>query len=199
MRTTVKARNFEMNDRLRGQIERKLQRLERIAHADAQASVELIAHSSRASETANTAEVTLVSNGSVVRSVAAGPTLLAALNGLIDKLERQVVRARERPRSVRERRSDEGREARARAGLGTVTAGEAELDRRAPGSSVVKVKRFDMGPMFEEDAVARMEELGHSFFVFLNAETDGICVVYRRSDGGYGMIEPVVAPKGRGA
>jgi len=199
MRTIVKARNFEMTDRLRGQIERKLQRLERIAHPDAQASVELIAHSSRASESANTAEVTLVSNGSVVRSVAAGPTLLAALNGLIDKLERQVVRARERPRSVRERRSDEGREALARAALGTVTAQETELERRAAaGSSVVKVKRFDMVPMFEEDAVARMEELGHSFFVFLNAETDGICVLYRRSVGGYGMIEPVVAPEGRG-
>jgi putative sigma-54 modulation protein len=198
MRTTVTARNFEMTDRLRGQIERKLQRLERIAHADAQASVELIAHSSRASESANTAEVTLVSNGSVVRSVAAGPTLLAALNGLIDKLERQVVRARERPRSVRDRRSDEGREALARAALGTVTDQETELERQAARSSVVKVKRFDMVPMFEEDAVSRMEELGHSFFVFLNAETDRICVLYRRRDRGYGMIEPVFAPEGRG-
>ena len=198
MRTTVKARNFEMTDRLRGQIERKLQRLERIAHADAQASVELIAHSSRASQSANTAEVTLVSNGSVVRSVAAGPTLLAALNGLIDKLERQVVRARERPRSVRERHSDEGREVLAHEALGTVTALDAEQERRAASSSVVKVKRFDMVPMFEEDAVTRMDELGHAFFVFLNAETNGICVVYRRAGGGYGLIEPVVTPDGRG-
>jgi len=197
MRTTVKARNFVMTDRLRGQIERKLQRLERVAHADAQASVELIAHSSRASDSANTAEVTLVSNGTVMRSVAAGPTLLAALSGLIDKLERQVVRSRERPRSVRERHSDEGREVLARAGLGTISPQETELERRAARSSVVKVKRFDMVPMFEEDAVARMEELGHSFFVFLNAETDGICVLYRRSDGAYGLIEPVVAPEGR--
>jgi putative sigma-54 modulation protein len=198
MRTTVKARNFEMTDRLRGQIERKLQRLDRIAHSDAEASVELIAHSSRVAETANTAEVTLISNGSVVRSVAAGPTLLAALNGLIDKLERQVVRARERPRSVRERHSDEGREVLARAGAGTVTAQGTEGEGRGAGASVVKVKRFDMVPMFEEDAVTRMEELGHSFFVFLNAETNGICVLYRRSGSGYGMIEPVVANEGRG-
>jgi len=198
MRTTVKARNFEMTDRLRGQVERKLQRLERIAHPDAHASVELIAHSSRAAESANTAEVTLVSNGSVMRSVAAGPTLLAAMNGLIDKLERQVVRARQRPRSVRERHSDEGREVLARAAVGTLAAEETALERRAAGSSVVKVKRFDMVPMFEEDAVARMEELGHAFFVFLNAESDGICVLYRRSDGAYGLIEPVLAPDGRG-
>lgn len=198
MRTTVKARNFEMSDRLRGQIDRKLQRLERIAHTDAQASVELIANSGRASETANTAEVTLVSNGSVVRSVAAGPTMLAALDSLIDKLERQVVRARERPRSVRDRRSDEGREVLARAATGTVAPFDEpeEPPRRTP--SVVKVKRFNMIPMFEEDAVVRMEELGHAFFVFLNAETNGVCVVYRRAGGDYGIIEPVLAAEGRG-
>lgn len=199
MRTTVKARNFEMTDRLRAQIERKLQRLGRIAHADAQADVELIANSSRASESAHTAEVTLVSGGAVVRSVSAGPTLLAALDSLIDKLERQVVRARERPRSVRDRHSDEGREVLARAAVGTVGALDEPDDRteRRSGPSVVKVKRFDMVPMFEEDAVARMEELGHAFFVFLNAETNGICVVYRRSSGDFGLIEPVLSSNGR--
>ena len=46
--------------------------------------------------------------------------------------------------------------------------------------------------MFQEDAIARMEELGHAFFVFLNAETNDICVLYRRRDGNYGVIEPVV-------
>jgi putative sigma-54 modulation protein len=49
-----------------------------------------------------------------------------------------------------------------------------------------------MEPMFEEDAIARMEELGHAFFVFLNAENERICVVYRRRDGNYGLIEPVI-------
>jgi putative sigma-54 modulation protein len=61
---------------------------------------------------------------------------------------------------------------------------------------VVRTKRFDMVPMFAEDAITRMEELGHAFFVFLSAETDGICVVYRRRDGGYGLIEPVVGASG---
>jgi putative sigma-54 modulation protein len=56
----------------------------------------------------------------------------------------------------------------------------------------VKVKRFDMVPMFEEDAILRMDELGHTFFVFLNAEGGSVGVVYRRSDGAYGLIEPIV-------
>ena len=57
---------------------------------------------------------------------------------------------------------------------------------------MVETKRFDIEPMFQEDAIGRMEELGHAFFVFLNAETNTICVLYRRSDGNYGVIEPVV-------
>jgi putative sigma-54 modulation protein len=197
MRTTVKARNFELTDLLRSQIERKLRRLDRIAHADAEANVELITHASRASETANSAEVTLVSNGSLMRSAATGPTMIAALDGLIDKLERQVVRARERPRSVRERRADETHEVLVREASGSTGPVEAESEDAA-GPSVMKVKRFDMVPMFEEDAIGRMEELGHAFFVFLNAETNSICVVYRRSGSGYGLIEPVTPPAGRG-
>ncbi len=196
MRTTVKARNFELTDRLRGQIERKFRRLERISHPDAEASVELIVNASRASETSHVAEVSLVNNGTVLRSVAAGPSLIAALDILLDRLERQAVRARERPRSVRDRQEEEEQQARATADL---PVGGAALDEEAPrGPSVVKIKRFDMTPMFEEDAVIRMEELGHAFFVFLNAETERIGVIYRRGDGSYGLIDPVVGPRRRG-
>jgi putative sigma-54 modulation protein len=193
VRTTVNARNLELSERLRSQIERKLRRLDRIAHPEAEATVELIAHASRAADTAHVAEVTLVSNGTVVRSTSAGPTMIAALDRLVDKLERQVLRARQRPRSVRERHADEAEEVLARDAIGTV-APESEADEPP---SVVKIKRFDMVPMFEEDAITRMEELGHAFFVFMNAETDSVCVVYRRRDAGYGLIEPVVERRGR--
>ena len=57
---------------------------------------------------------------------------------------------------------------------------------------IVKVKRFAIEPMFEEDAVTRMEELGHAFFVFVNAENERVSILYRRSEGDYGLIEPVV-------
>ena len=58
--------------------------------------------------------------------------------------------------------------------------------------AVVKVKRFAIEPMFEEDAVSRMEELGHAFFIFVNAENERWRVLYRRRDGRYGLIEPVI-------
>ena len=193
MRTTVNSRNFELTDALRGQIDRKLQRLERITHPDADATVELIVHASRAAETSHVAEVSLVNNGTVIRSVGAGPSMTAALDNLVDHLERQVVRARERPRSVRDRAEElqDQRSASAETSEGEPEGEESGVPR------VVEVKRYDMTPMFEEDAILRMDELGHAFFVFLNAETDRIGVVYRRSDGSYGMIDPVVERSGR--
>jgi len=194
MRTTVNSRNLELTDDLREQIDRKLHRLERITHPDADATVELIVHASRASETSHVAEVSLVNNGTVIRSVGAGSTMHAAIDNLVDRLERQVVRSRERPRSVRDRAEGEfhGRPTEP----GTTSESLADEDRPR-GPEVVEIKRYDMTPMFEEDAIVRMEELGHAFFVFLNAETDRIGVVYRRGDGAYGMIDPVVARSGR--
>ena len=57
---------------------------------------------------------------------------------------------------------------------------------------MVKVKRFAIKPIFEEDAISRMEELGHTFFIFVNAETERVAVIYRRRDGRYGLIEPII-------
>ena len=191
MKTNLTARNLELTERLRSEIERKLQRLDRMLHPDAEANVELIAKASHATESAHVVEVTLVSNGHVLRSTSAGATPMAAFDGVLDKLERQVVRSKERPRSVRERHSDEVDSVVNREALGTVEANRAGED--ADGRpSVVKIKRFDMQPMFEEDAISQMEELGHAFFVFLNAESDQVAVLYRRRDGSYGLIEPVI-------
>ena len=192
MKTNLSARNVELSPQLRGQIERKLRRLDRITHETAEADVELIGHASHASDSAQVAEVTLRNRGDVLRSTASGATPIAALDVVIDKLERQVVRTKERPGSVRKRHSDEVVSVLSREATGTV-----EPDREGP--QVVKIKRFDMQPMFEEDAIAQMEELGHSFFVYLEAETEQVAVVYRRTDGNYGLIQPVTDQQNGGS
>ena len=184
MKTNLTARNLELDERLRSQIERKLRRLDRITHDEAEADVELIANASHATDSAQVAEVTLRSHGNVLRSSASGATPIAALDVVLDKLERQVVRTKERPRSVRDRHSDEVESVLHREALGTIEP--------STGPSVTRTKRFAMQPMFDEDAIAQMEELGHAFFVFLDAETDEVSVVYRRSNGGYGVIQPVI-------
>ncbi|HEX6655719.1 MAG TPA: ribosome-associated translation inhibitor RaiA [Candidatus Limnocylindria bacterium] len=194
MKTTVKARNLELSERLRTQIARKLRRLDRVAHPDAEATVELIAHASHATAASHVAEVTLHTNGSVMRSVSAGPTMIAAIDTLLDKLERQVVRSKSRQRSVRERDHGEATAVLQREAQGS---GATDVETAAADSSVVRIKRFDMVPMFEEDAIAQMNELGHEFFVFLNAENERMCVIYARRDGTYGLIEPMVREAGR--
>ncbi len=189
VKTNVKARNLELSDRLKADIEHKLRRLDRISHPGAEATVELIAHASRDNDQSHVAEVTLMNDGAVLRSVGAGPNPLAAIDALLDKLERQVVRRKERPRSSRGRTVEATEAITAREALGSLAPPEEDSERRGP--TVVKIKRFDMLPMFEEDAIDRMEELGHAFFVFLNADTDRINILYRRRNGDYGLIEPV--------
>jgi putative sigma-54 modulation protein len=192
VKTSLTARNLELTDRLRSQIERKLRRLDRITHDMAEAEVELIANASHANDSAQVAEITLRNNGDVLRSSAAGATSIAALDVVLDKLERQLIRTKEKPGSIRKRHADEIESVLHREALGTIEPG----DYRSPDEtvpSVVKIKRFDMQPMFEEDAIAQMEELGHAFFVFLDAETEEVAVLYRRRDGSYGVIQPVLA------
>jgi putative sigma-54 modulation protein len=196
VKTSLTARNLELSDRLRSQIERKLRRLDRITHDMAEAEVELIANASHATDSAQVAEVTLRNNGDVLRSSASGATPIAALDIVVDKLERQLVRTKEKPGSIRKRHADEVESVLHREGLGTIEPDTARGD--GDGPPVVKIKRFDMQPMFEEDAIAQMEELGHAFFVFLDAETEEVAVLYRRSDGTYGVIQPVLgSPNGR--
>lgn len=191
MKTNLTARNLELTNRLRTDIERKLRRLDRITHDLAEADVELIANASHANDSSQVAEVTLRNNGSVLRSSAAGATPIAALDLVVDKLERQVVRMKEKPGSVRKRHSDEVESVLQREAQGT-TEPEGSQEPGEGRPAVVKTKRFDMLPMFEEDAISQMEELGHAFFVFLNAETEAVAVLYRRRDGSYGLIEPVI-------
>ena len=191
MKTNLTARNLELSDRLRTQVERKLQRLDRITHDLAEADVELIAKASHAADSSQVAEVTLRNNGDVLRSTAAGSTPIAALDMVLDKLERQVVRTKEKPGSIRKRHADEIESVLHREALGTIEP-EAYNQPADGGPSVVKTKRFDMLPMFEEDAIAQMEELGHAFFVYLDAETEEVAVLYRRTDGNYGIIQPVL-------
>ena len=118
----------------------------------------------------------------MLRSRATGTTYEAAIDEVIDKVERQAVEYKEKPR-LRARPEEEKQILRR-------LADGSEGPRRE--SRIVKTKRFAIEPMFEEDAVAAMEELGHRFFVFVNAETERVAILYRRDDDDYGLIEPVV-------
>ena len=107
----------------------------------------------------------------MLRSHAAGASFQAGIDQLVDKIERRAVDHKDKPR-LRARAVEEKQI------LSRIADGTAERGRER---RIVKVKRFAIEPMFEEDAVAEMEDLGHSFFVFVDAATERLSVLYRRT------------------
>ena len=182
MRTIVKGKNVEVPDRVREYAERKLRRIERFTDDRTDAFVELSNEKHKSAADAHRAEVTLVVDGATLHSHAVGGTYQAAIDTVVDKAERQAVDYKRKPRL-------KGRPEQEKQILRRIADGTAD-----PGTErrVVKTKRFAIEPMFEEDAIAEMEELGHEFFVFVNAETERVAILYARQDGNYGLIEPVV-------
>ena len=193
MRTIVRGKNLEVPDRVRQYAERKFARLERLLDDRTDAIVELSNESHRSAEHAHIADVTLVIDGKTLKSHASGASYQAALDVVVDKVERQAIDFKEKPR-VRARPQEEKKI------LREIADGTADT---APERQIVKTKRFAIEPMFEEDAVTAMEDLGHDFYVFVNAETEQVAVLYKRKDGRFGLIEPVVGEqytaKGRSA
>src|SRR5262249_11569445 len=118
------------------------------------------------------AEATIWTKGPTLRAREASADMKASIDLLADKLERQVKRYRQKRRHEHERHSAPW----------PVPSQEAPV--------VVKKKQFTVSPLTPEEAVVQLELIGHDFFVFRNAETNEINVLYRRADGNYGLIEP---------
>jgi putative sigma-54 modulation protein len=182
VRTIVKGKNFEVRDADRRYAERKLGRLERLLDDRSDAVVELSLERHRSTADSHIVDVTLVIDGRPLRGTAAAATHKAGIDEVVDKIERRAVDFKEKPR-LRARGEEE------KVILTRIADGQADRSR---DRRIVKVKRFDIEPMFEEDALTRMEELGHDFFVFVNAETERVGILYRRDDGHFGLIEPVI-------
>lgn len=189
MRTIVKGKNYEVPDRVRDYAARKLGRLERLLDDRSDATMELSVEQHRSLEDSHIVDVTLVIDGQTLRSSSAAPTHKAGIDAVVDKIERRAVDFRETSRVRKSSQTVRGAGAEPTESVTAKSANGATEDERP---QVVKVKRFHIEPMFEEDAVARMEELGHEFFVFVNAEDEKIAILYRRRDGDYGLIEPML-------
>ena len=191
MRTIVKGKNIDVPDHVRRYAERKLGRLERILDDRSDALVELSVEQHRSAAVSHIVEVTLVIDGKTLRTHAAGRDP----PGRRRRGRRQARAAGRRPSREAARPLPPGR------GEAPPPADRRRHLGRRPERRIVKSKRFAIEPMFEEDAIARMEELGHEFFVYVDAQSERVQILYRRQDGNYGMIEPVVGgeyTKGRG-
>jgi putative sigma-54 modulation protein len=178
MRLQVKGRNLEVSDQIRQYAEDKLAKLDRLIKDPTRIELELAVEKNPSIADNHVAEATVWTKGPVLRAREASGDMKASIDQLVDKLERQVKRYRDK-RRPRKHGRPEG-----------AAPEPAPLEVSAEGPAIVKTKQFAIKPMAPDEAVLQLELVGHDFFVFRNAESDAINVVYRRRDGDYGLIEP---------
>ena len=175
MRLQVKGKNLDVSDSIRSYAEDKLRKLERQLADPTQIELELSVERNPSISANHVAEATIWTKGPTLRAREASADMRASIDQLVDKLERQVKRYRQK------RRRRTGRD----------NGSNLEPARAANDEPViVKTKQFAVKPMTPEEAVLQLELIGHDFFVFQNAASGEVNVVYRRRDGHYGLIEP---------
>jgi ribosome hibernation promoting factor len=179
MRLQVKGRNLEVSDQIRTYAEEKLGKLDRLVNDPTRVELELAVEKNPSIRDNHVAEATIWTKGPVLRAREASTDMKASIDQLVDKLERQVKRYREKRRVAPRRHARDG-----------VTAELEPAPIEVEEPAVVKTKQFPVKPMMPDEAVLQLELVGHDFFVFRNAESEEINVVYRRREGNYGLIEP---------
>jgi putative sigma-54 modulation protein len=178
MNLQVKGRNLEVSDQIRQYAEDKLAKLDRLVKDPTRIELELAVEKNPSISDNQIAEATVWTKGPVLRARESSADMKASIDQLVNKLERQVKRYREKRRPRKHDRPDE------------VVAELTTPEESDEGPMIVKSKQFAFKPMTPDEAVLQLELVGHDFFVFRNAESNEINVVYRRRDGDYGLIEP---------
>lgn len=178
----IRGENIEVTPAIRDHVENKVRKLERYFTdgSNATAHVNLKVYNDRETKV----EVTIPMKNLTLRAEERHSDLYAAIDLIVDKLERQIRKYKTRVN--RKSREREG----VAAFFESVNKSNGEDDSASDEEfTVVRTKRFDLKPMDEEEAILQMNMLGHSFFVFTDAESDETNIVYQRKDGKYGLIE----------
>ncbi|HEX2044705.1 MAG TPA: ribosome-associated translation inhibitor RaiA [Gaiellaceae bacterium] len=182
MRLQVKGKNVEVSDSLKSYAQEKLRKLDKHLNDAARLELELAVERNPSISENQIAEATVWTKGPVMRARESSTDMRASIDLIVAKLERQARRYRDkRRRGPNHRNQANGPEV----GVRPVVPDEDH-------PLIVKTKQFAVKPMSPEEAVLQLELIGHDFFVFQNAESDDVNVVYRRRDGNYGLIEPQV-------
>jgi ribosomal subunit interface protein len=188
MELIVKSRNGKVSERQRSHIEEKLGKLERYMEGARSVTVEISGEKQRNNKPEiRRLQVTLVGeHGVILRAEQADEDLYRAVDEVQNVLQRQIKRYKEKHwrRGKMRRKGNEFIPSEPTVAETATVEEEEEIPR------IVRVKEFALKPMFTDEAVEQMELLDHSFFVFRDADTSRISVIYRRKDGNYGLIVP---------
>ncbi len=179
MRLQVKGKNVEVSESIRRYAEEKMRKLDRQLHELTQVELELSVEKNPSIHANQVAEATVWTKGPTLRVTEATADMKASIDQLTEKLLRQIqhYRGKRRDKQVR--------------GNGSPPGGSMSIPEEGEtGPEIVKTKQFSMNPMSTEEAALQLELIGHDFFVFRSSESGEVNVIYRRRDGGYGLIEP---------
>ncbi|OYD08063.1 ribosome hibernation-promoting factor, HPF/YfiA family [Paludifilum halophilum] len=183
MKYNIRGNNIELTDALRDYVEKKASRMEKYFHSTSttEAHVSLSVFRDE-----HKVEVTVPFPGVLVRAEESSENMYASIDKVVEKLERQIRKYKTKVN--RKFRQDGTLRAQLENGA-TLSDLESE-NTEEEDFQIVRTKRFNLKPMDTEEAILQMDMLGHNFFVFSNATTDQVNVVYKRKDGRYGLIEP---------
>ena len=175
MKFIILGKNIDVTEGLRSAVEEKIGKLEKYFAEDTEVHVTLSVEKER-----QKIEVTIPVKGSIIRSEQVSNDMYVSIDLVEEIIERQLKKYKTR---LTDREQGAG------------SFKQEYLDKDFMDEEevrIIRTKKFDIKPMYPEDACVQMELLGHSFFVFCNAETDQVNVVYKRKGNTYGLIEPEV-------
>ncbi len=173
MKFIISGKNIDVTEGLRSAVQDKLGKLERYFTPETEIHVTLSVEKER-----QKIEVTIPVKGNIIRSEQVSSDMYVSIDLVEEVIERQLRKYKNKIVDKQQEGSNFQK---------TFLENEFAEDEDV---RIIRTKRFGIKPMYPEDACVQMELLGHNFFVFCNAETEEVNVVYKRKDGAYGLIEP---------
>lgn len=181
MLVIVKGKNMQVSDALKDYASKKIARLEKHLASIKEATVTMGLQRNQ-----HIAEITLMGDGILIRGEERSPDMYASIDLVVEKLDKQVSKLKSK--LIDKPRSDSARL------QAIIEAASERATEEGAGEEftpeIIRTKRFAIKPMTPEEASLQMEMLNHNFFIFLNQDTEQVNVIYKRRDGGYGLIEP---------
>lgn len=178
MEIQITGKNIEVSPTLRSYIGRKMGKLNRHLPNIIESVVEIAEEKTRAPEHRFVVQVTVNSNGTLLRGEERGQDLLTAIDKVTTVMNRQIEH-------YKGKLYDKGK-----GGSSAKSALNRQAEPAPLRQRIIKTKRFAIKPMSTDEAIDQMELLGHDFFLFFNADTEKLNLLYRRKDANYGLIEP---------
>lgn len=177
MKITVIGKNIELTPALREMVEKKISKLDKYFEPHVEARAKLTVQKNR-----HIFEVTIPFNGVILRGEEATDDMYRSIDIVEEKLERQI----RKQKTKLSRRNNES----LRFSYIDEVENILDDDSNSNEPSIVRMKKFCANAMTSEEAILQMELLGHSFFIYEDIDESSICVIYKRKDGNYGLLEP---------